>query len=133
MFTPWRTFSMWQWLSIPTFLLLVSLSVKPCLGAPTSNGPVSQEEAATLWREGEKALEGSRFEDSLNYLLRYVDRYPGSPNYLKANFYLGKTLIELGKPDQALPYLKNYLNGTGNNRDAGQGRLWLGHAYLGLK
>src|SRR5690242_7776993 len=128
MFIRWRIYSMWQWLSIP-IILLCSL----CLGAPTSSGPISDEEATTLWQEGEAALSSSRFEDAVNSFQRYVDRYPGSPNYLKAHVFLGGALMDLGKPGQDIPLITNYLTSTSNNTDSARRRLSIGHAYFELK
>ncbi len=43
------------------------------MAAPTSSGPTSDEEAEIIWTEGQKALEESRYQASVNYLQRSSD------------------------------------------------------------
>ncbi len=42
-------------------------------------------------------------------------------------------MIELGKPSQAIPILKNYLTATQNSPDSILGKIWIGQAYLDLR
>jgi TolA-binding protein len=123
---------MWQWLLILISILNISI-LSPCFGAPTSSGPVSDEEAQVLWEEGSSAVLHSRFLDASHSLQRYIDRYPGHPHYIKAHLLLGQALIESGKFPKAIPILKNFIASTSNSTDLAQARIWLGKAYLGAE
>jgi tetratricopeptide (TPR) repeat protein len=106
--------------------------VKISYAAPTSLGPTSQEEAQVLWREGQAAAESSKHQDAVNYLQRLVDRYPGTPGYLKAKYFLGRSYLELDQPKKALIPLKDFISGNGLNLDSAKARTLLGQTYLAV-
>jgi tetratricopeptide (TPR) repeat protein len=149
---------MWRWPSIPMTLLqniklfqsrplaaaffLISLflispfliyPLDDCYAAPTSLGPTSPEEAQILWKEGQQSYKESRFQDAVNQLGRYVDRYPGSSGFTEAHFLLGKSYFELKRTPEALKAFKYYLNSKGITSDSAEARVWLGRSYLKLK
>jgi len=124
---------MWRWLSIPTILLFSLCFFQPCYAIPTSSGQNTEEEAQVLWNSGKAALSESRFQDAVNALQRYVDRYPGTPDYLRAHFYLGKALIEQNSNSKAVAVLTNFITSCQNPVESAEGRLLLANAYLNLE
>jgi tetratricopeptide (TPR) repeat protein len=118
---------MWRWR-----LVLLILITHTSFGAPTSLGPTSEEEAATLWREGRLAMDDSRFQDAVNSLERMVARYAGKPGYLEAHLLLGEALLELGKSEMAVVPLKYYITANPNQLNSARARIALGHSYLNL-
>jgi tetratricopeptide (TPR) repeat protein len=100
--------------------------------APTSQGPTSDQEAETLWKESQVALRESRLQDAVAYLERYVDRYPGKPGYLDAQLLLGQVQLELGHAEEALKPLKYFIHASHNPNDVAKARIALGNSYLKL-
>ena len=135
---------MWRWPSMPIMLaqtrsfirllgwasLITATSL--CYAAPTSLGPTSPEEAKLLWQDGQLSSRESRFQDTVNLLGRYVDRYPGAPGFLEAHFLLGKAYFELKRPQEALKVLQYYVNSKGMTLAAAEARVWEGRSYLEL-
>ena len=105
-------------------------SVHPCSAAPTSLGPTSPEEAEILWRDGQRASQESRHQDTINQLGRYVDRYPGEPGFLEAHFILGKAYFELKRTPEALKTFQYYVHSKGMTPAAAEARVWMGRSYL---
>lgn len=98
--------------------------------APTSLGGTSNAEAKVLWNEGELAIQKSRYEEAASLLKRYVDRYPGYPNSLKAKYYLGQAWFKLGKYDLALLELQGFITASAPSEDSARARLLQGDLYL---
>lgn len=98
---------------------------------PTSVGPTSSAEAEILWEDGKKAFDASEFSECADRLQRLVDRYPAFAQSHSAHFILGKSWLELGRADKALPPLKYFVESS-NPESAPSARLWLGRAYLDL-
>lgn len=124
---------MWQWL----LLLALSLSPifsHPSLGAPTYVGPASDKEAVILWHEGQMSLGASRYQDAVNALQRYVDRYPGQAHYLKAHLLLGQAYLELGMTQKAIPLLESCVTASKVPLELGlHCRIELAKSYIRLK
>ena len=118
---------MWQWLLILSFTLGSS---SPLIASSTSDGPTSPSESEFLWKAGQDEALSGKFPDAAFHLARLVDRYPGHSAYLKAHFLLGRALVELGRPKEAVKPLKYYINDSGKSSGAIEGRIWLGRAYL---
>jgi tetratricopeptide (TPR) repeat protein len=117
---------MWRWLLVPLILIPIQIS----FSAPTSSGPVSDQESEVLWKESQTAIQESRFQDAANLLHRYVDRYPGKLNYLEAHFHLGKALMEMGNYSLAIPHLKSFIELRSAQAEGVPARLLLIQSYL---
>lgn len=102
----------------------------PSEAAPTSLGPTSPEEAQFLWKESQTALRELRYQDAVTLLQRYVDRYAGEPNTLKAHALLGKALLEIGEPKKAISVLRDFLGSSQNLVDSLEATIDLGRSYL---
>lgn len=105
---------MWQWLLI---LLLISAQSSIAASPQTqleasSRGPVSDEEARLLWKEGKEALGALKFQDAANSLQRLIHRYPGYEGYRPAHFLLAQALMELGRAKEAIAPLKSFIEST---------------------
>jgi tetratricopeptide (TPR) repeat protein len=120
---------MWRWLLLTILCLVTPLS----LAAPTSSGPTSIQEAQLLWQEGESASKEFRYQDAINALQRYIDRYPGQPSYLKAHLLLGEAFLKLEKYEKAIHPLKSYISSSHATEDNARARLGLIQTYLELK
>ncbi len=114
-------------------LPLLNSLPNPSFAVPTSSGPTSDSEAEVLWKEGEEAIHTSRFQDAVNLLQRYVDRYPGKPHFFKAQLYLGKALVATHREKQAIPILSGFLATSQNSTDSAEARVELSRAYLNLR
>ncbi|MEO7164924.1 MAG: tetratricopeptide repeat protein [Bdellovibrionia bacterium] len=133
---------MWLWPSmrrilLPSFSLIAFLIfILPCnlsYSAPTSLGPTSQEEAEILWQDGQTSYAEDRFQDAINQLGRYVDRYPGRVGYLEAHFLLGKSYFGLKKFKEALKSFQYYVTSKGINPTSAEANVWVGRSYLELR
>src|SRR6185503_6819032 len=113
-FTPWRTCFMWLWLLIQLAPFQPTFNRAWALESGTSNGPVSAEEGRILWQDGRKAFNEGNYKDAVSHLQRLIDRYPGFSGYLEAHLYLGRSLMLVGRPEDAEAPLKYYINATGN-------------------
>ncbi len=121
---------MLQWLLILSFTMGGS---SPTIASSTSEGPTSPSESEFLWKAGQDEALSGKYQDAAFHLARLVDRYPGHSAYLKAHFLLGRTLVELGRPKEAVKPLKYYINDSGKSSGGVDGRIWLGRAYLDSK
>ena len=155
---------MWQWLSplLNIHLILkcmtaslvlttvhTTLAVSSAHAVATSTGPTSKTDAALHWQLGKEALEAAevsskqiptegaaktQFQDAINHLQRYVDRYAGSPNYLEAHYYLGLAYQGLNQTAKAIAPLKYCVNTSALEAVLGlKCRVALGRAYLKQK
>jgi tetratricopeptide (TPR) repeat protein len=131
---------MWRWPSMRRILLpsfsLIALSLilprGPSYGVPTSLGPTSQEEAQILWQDGQTSYAEARFQDTVNQLSRYVDRYPGNPGFLEAYFLLGRSYFELKRFKEALKTFQYYITSKGITPASAEANVWVGRSYLEL-
>lgn len=125
---------MWHWRSLKALALGLALSTwaLPALGAPSSIGSVSEEEASILWKDSKTEYEQGRYGEAIPKLRRYLDRYPGYPGYLEARMMLGHALLEKGDPKGALPLLRDFATTTLPASRSIRGSLLLARAYLKL-
>jgi tetratricopeptide (TPR) repeat protein len=122
---------MWLWLLI-ALLPINPLGVKTTYAIETSNGPTSSQEADILWNDGQKAFDNGQYQDAINLLQRLVDRYPGHSGYLEAHRLLGRSLMMMGRYEEALDPLRAYVHATGTREEGLRTRLWVGEDYLKL-
>ena len=133
----WR----WPWMLVSLNLnLLCSLLIGNgwIVGCPfnayaenTSLGKTSEQEARYLLENSKRAYQDENYETAITQLKRYVDRYPGYPEYMEAKLLLGRSLMKFKKYEKAIPYLKDYLAITpAIHPEAINARLDLGNAYL---
>jgi tetratricopeptide (TPR) repeat protein len=101
--------------------------------APESIGPLSEQEAETLWREGKTFFDKSQFKDAAFTLRRFVSRYPSRTSYTEANLLLGRSYLELEQPEKAIAPLKYYVTALGNAHEVHAARVLLIEAYLKLE
>lgn len=102
----------------------------------TSIGPTSSSEAKILWSNAQDFYGKGRYKDAVYPLKRLLDRYPGYPDaasYREARLQLGRSYLESGQAEEAVPQLRGYLEGSGERKNSDAGRLYLGDAYLRLK
>ncbi len=92
-----------------------------------------QNEAKTLWIESQSALTHNDLENAIYFLKQFVSRYPGQPDFLKAQILLGSALRKSGKTEESIPYFTDYIRNTQINPDSIQARLELSQAYLDTK
>ena len=102
----------------------------PATTSPTSVGPTSPEEARLLLSDGNDAFEARNYEDAAVKLKRLVARYPGYPGYLPAHLTLGRALLALNRPEEAVAPLKYYVSASKTPKARGWGRVYLARAYL---
>ena len=124
---------MWLWSSICLILLLSSSSVT--FGVSTSQGSTSEKESEILWKNGNEAIQDGRFQDAVNAFQRILNRYPGNTGYLEAQFFLGRSQLELGRAEESLRTLKDFLTtqSSRSTRTTLHARVLIGRAYLELK
>lgn len=113
-------------------------------GAPTELGPVSAEEAALLWKDGDSAFESRDYQRAVTLLQRLVDRYPGHVGFLESHRLLGEAYLALSEQEEekgnseqaralairALPPLRYYSSGSRDFAAAARAKILLGHAFL---
>ncbi|MBI3534903.1 MAG: tetratricopeptide repeat protein [Deltaproteobacteria bacterium] len=99
----------------------------------SSIGPTSESEKALLWEDATKSFEVGNYNDAIRLFERIIHRYPSSPNYLKAHFYLGQAYLKTNNPTKALTPLKYFCEATGKTELGIQGKLLLSEAYLEVK
>src|SRR6476620_2157108 len=96
-----------RWLLvIPLLWANVSFALQHSVGA------LSEKEASFHWSQGESAFQKGQYQEAVNHLQRLVERYPGKTGFIQAHFYLGKALLELGKPREAIEKLKYFISST---------------------
>ncbi len=108
-----------------------SASPTPSLSGPAA-GPASDEEARILWVDGKKAMDEGRYDQAIVPLERLVARYPGYPGFIESRLLLGKALLQQGRPKDAQPYLKDYIQDQGTSAEAIRARLLLIRTRLAL-
>ena len=118
---------MWQWLLIS---LLVVTTHSFAGVPPSSRGPTSDEEAALLWKDGQKAYDLSNYSEAIQNLQRLVDRYPGKPGYLQAHYLLGHSLVKSGDTKHAIEPLRYFIAASSPADESWSARLLLAQAYL---
>lgn len=102
----------------------------PYSPSTSTSGAATSQERAILWNKGVNAFNSKDYETAATLLQRYVDRYPGQPNYLQAHEYLGRAWLRLNKPRRAIPILKYYIEGAGESDAAIEMKLHLAEAYF---
>ncbi len=95
-----------------------------------SIGPHSEQEAALLLQEGNLAFKNGKFADSARLLRRLVARYPSHAGIARTRHTLALSLLAIGKPKEAIPYLQKVIEIWGSSADGMRARLPLARAYL---
>ncbi len=117
--------SRWLW-------VLILLCNHFAFGNSTSTGPLSDEEAQVLWREGRKSFQNHQYQDAIPYLQRLADRYPDKPGYFESHLLLGQAFLGLHRPREAIAPLQFFLNSKRARPEAVEALLTLSSAYLDL-
>ncbi len=123
---------MWQW----QFIISIALTLNApssLASSPTTATSNTAEEAALLWKNGKEAFDKKAFFEAAQSFQKIVDHYPAHFNYLDSQLLLGKSYIELKKPDSAIIVLKNYIRSSSLTKQSDsyiQAKLWLGTAYI---
>jgi hypothetical protein len=72
-------------------------------------GPTSAEEARVLREDGLAAYQHEEWAKALPFLRRYVDRYPGQPQYAEMKVALARTYLGLRRPEDSLKALHGFV------------------------
>lgn len=99
----------------------------------SSIGPTSKEEAQVIWTNGKKAFQNEQWQEAVNYLTRYIDRYPAAPNFSEAHLLLGKALLFLARPKEAIKPIRYFISFNQNTIAAKRAQIDLCEAYLQMK
>lgn len=110
-------------------LLLIAAQTK-APAAPSHLGPVSESEAALLWKDGRADFEKKDFESAIPRLRRLIDRYPGYRGFQEAHRMLGISYLETDRAKEALPVLKAYAGSVTKPAEKASAKLLLARAYL---
>ena len=135
---------MWQW---PWMLASLSLSFSALIGIHFSEKASLFYSAAyaesihlsssidsntsALFERGQNAFQSKKYEQAITPLKEIVEHHPGFPQLFEVKRLLGKSLLALKNPQEALPYLKEIVETTPlTHPQAVLIRLDLGEAYL---
>lgn len=116
------------------FIFLVCLSLGSAVHAemPSSTGPALSEEAKLTYEQGVSAFAAGQFENAIRELKRYVDRFPGHPNYIEAKRILGLSLMQVGKSKEAIVFLRDFVEVYKSRPEGLATQLVLGQALLNI-
>lgn len=110
--------------------LVVCLILAISLAAPPRVSGAAKEEDR-LFLVGSQAFADGLWDLSSRFLERFLDRSPADPRAPDARILLGKALMALGKPDQALNHFRRVDPGAGER--VPEAFFWQGEALFKLK
>lgn len=119
--------------STTSLILAVAIAVAPSHAQAQVDALSPEQEAATLWSQGQETFLQRKYMDTIPLLGRLIDRHPSSPHFTDALLLLGRAHLAVDQPKQALTPLKSHVSRREKTIEGVLGRLELADAYIRLK
>lgn len=92
--------------------------------------PPSPTPANALWNQALEAFSARSYKTSIKLLTEYVEKYPGTPDSIDAQYFLAQSHLFTKNAKAALPLFTAVVEIRGRSSLGNEARTYLGQAYL---